>query len=387
LALAFGPIPGTFAQAPESSKARFDAIVRAQAGASERYHDGLSAAKTPETQKAAVDRYLEDVRRNTRAGLDLVSASPNDPVVVDTLKFVIRTARAGPGDESYRAMEILAREHVRDPGMGDVCWQVFYFVHTPIAERLIRTVHEQNSSRTDRGLACHVLATYLRSQARMIRRVREKPPDIDRYTHEFNKAECARIVKEKDPEAVEKEAEALLERIVAEFGDVKQPLATRTIGEIAAGELFAMRNLAVGKVALEVEGKDEEGQSFKLSDYRGKVVVLTFSGNWCGPCVGMYPQERALVAKLKAKPFAMVSVSTDQAVETLKKAIDEGDITWRCWWDGGTDGPITTRWGVASFPSIFVLDTKGVIRFKDVRGDDLDRAVTSLLENAVGATR
>ena len=57
----------------------------------------------------------------------------------------------------------------------------------------------------------------------------------------------------------------------------------------------------MGKVAPEIAGKDHEGNSFALSDSRGKVVVLTFSGNWCGPCVAMYPQERALVAKLEGQ--------------------------------------------------------------------------------------
>ena len=107
--------------------------------------------------------------------------------------------------------------------------------------------------------------------------------------------------------------------------------------------------------------------------------MLSFSGNWCGPCVGMYPQERELVVHLKDKPFALVSVNTDKDVATLKKSIDSGEITWRCWWDHGTDGPITTRWGVVGFPSIFVLDASGVIRFKGVRGDSLDRAVATLL--------
>jgi thiol-disulfide isomerase/thioredoxin len=108
-------------------------------------------------------------------------------------------------------------------------------------------------------------------------------------------------------------------------------------------------------------------------------VVLTFSGNWCGPCVGMYPQERDVVNRLKDQPFAMVSVNTDASVETLAKSIKAGEITWRCWWDGGTTGPITTRWGVSSFPTIFVLDQAGVIRYKDVRGVDLDKAVELLL--------
>jgi len=76
-----------------------------------------------------------------------------------------------------------------------------------------------------------------------------------------------------------------------------------------------------------------------------------------------------------------VSVSTDADLTTLKKSIASGEITWRCWRDG-TSGPITTRWGITGFPSIFVLDKSGLIRFKDVRGEDLDKAVASLLGEA-----
>jgi thiol-disulfide isomerase/thioredoxin len=190
----------------------------------------------------------------------------------------------------------------------------------------------------------------------------------------------AEFVNEHDPDALEMESEALLERVVAEFGDVRPEEEPRTLGTIASGELFSRRNLGVGKTAPEIDGFDHEGKRFKLSDYRGKVVVLTFSGNWCGPCRGMYPQERKLVADLKDKPFALVSVDTDEDVTTLTRSITTGEVTWRAWWDGGTVGPITTRWGVASFPSIFVLDSAGVVRFKDVRGDDLDRAVATLLK-------
>ena len=57
-------------------------------------------------------------------------------------------------------------------------------------------------------------------------------------------------------------------------------------------------------------------------------------------------------------------------------------ITWRCWYDGPLAGPITTRWGVWAPPTIFVLDKAGGIRFKDVRGADLDRAVAVLLDEA-----
>jgi len=71
------------------------------------------------------------------------------------------------------------------------------------------------------------------------------------------------------------EVEALLEQAAAKHGDVKLPFGG-TVGDNARTELFAMRHLAVGKVAADIEGPDQDGVRFKLSDYRGKVVLLYF---------------------------------------------------------------------------------------------------------------
>ena len=232
-------------------------------------------------------------------------------------------------------------------------------------------------------MRCYWLAQHKYQQARMVRMLRAKPEEMKDYEKYRAAQPIAEFMSEKDPDALEMESESLLERVVAEFGDVRSGEETRTLGTIASGELFSRRNLQVGKVAPEIDGADHEGKTFKLSDLRGKVVVLTFSGNWCGPCRGMYPQERKLVAELKDKPFALVSVDTDKDLATLKKSITDGEVSWAAlggtWC--GTDGPITiSRQGVVSFPSIFVLDPGGVIRFKDVRGDDLDRAIAILLK-------
>jgi hypothetical protein len=89
----------------------------------------------------------------------------------------------------------------------------------------------------------------------------------------------------------------------------------------------------------------------------------------------MYPQERELVDRLTNRPFALLSVNTDPERETLLESIRTGEITWRCWWDGGQNGPITSRWNVLSFPSIFVIDAGGVIRELGTRGTDLDQTV------------
>ena len=75
-----------------------------------------------------------------------------------------------------------------------------------------------------------------------------------------------------------KEAKELLEKVVKDFGDVNA--GRGTIGKIAERDLFELRFLSIGKVAPEIKGEDIDGVEFKLSDYRGKVVVIDFWGNW-----------------------------------------------------------------------------------------------------------
>jgi thiol-disulfide isomerase/thioredoxin len=374
-------------QDPGGLKGHLDAAVKAQAEAHRRFLEELEGKTTEEAQQPATDRYHRESARITDEILDLVRANPKAPAAFEALRFVIETARAGPGDQSYRAMEILLRDHVRDPGMGLLCGKIFYFRHSSIAEALLRAVIEKHPNREDRGLACHSLAWLLDFRAKMVRDVRQGTWTVDRYVHEPFQEATGRLIRESDPAALERESEALLERTVAEFAEVKDWFTpNRTIGAIAEGELFARRNLSEGQVAPEIRGKDHEGKPFALGDYRGKVVVLTFSASWCGPCVGMYPLERELVKKLADKPFALVSVNADEDVATLKKSIASGEITWRCWWDGGMDGPITTRWGVAAIPEVFVLDRAGVIRKKNVRGEELEKAVMALLEEKPAET-
>jgi hypothetical protein len=95
----------------------------------------------------------------------------------------------------------------------------------------------------------------------------------------------------------------------------------------------------------------------------------------------MYPHERSLVKRLESKPFALLGINSDSDREKLKEVLKKEEITWRSWWDGGsTSGPIASKWNVTGWPTIYVLDAKGVIRHRDVRGKDLDEAVDKLLQ-------
>jgi len=93
----------------------------------------------------------------------------------------------------------------------------------------------------------------------------------------------------------------------------------------------------------------------------------------------MYPHERSLVKRMEGKPFALLGINSDPKDE-LRKAMKKENITWRSWWDGGdTDGPIQRQWNIRGWPTVYVLDHKGVIRFEGVRDKALDQAVDQLL--------
>lgn len=95
----------------------------------------------------------------------------------------------------------------------------------------------------------------------------------------------------------------------------------------------------------------------------------------------MYAYERSLVKRLSDKPFALIGVNTDQR-ERIKKVIKEENITWRSFWDGqGTQGPISTAWGIQAWPSLFIIDAKGIIRYKQIHGEKaIDEAIDTLLK-------
>jgi hypothetical protein len=94
----------------------------------------------------------------------------------------------------------------------------------------------------------------------------------------------------------------------------------------------------------------------------------------------MYPHERSLVEKLKNEPFAIVGINSDADASALRDVLKKENITWRSFFDGGsTNGPIATEWNVSGWPTIYVIDAEGRIRFKNVRGPQLEAAIDALL--------
>ena len=120
----------------------------------------------------------------------------------------------------------------------------------------------------------------------------------------------------------------------------------------------------------------------KLSDYRGKVVALVFWATWCGPCMGMVPHERELINRLEGKPFVLLGVNGDEDWEAARSVMAKERMTWRSWWNGGKTGAIVTTWCVEKWPTVYILDTKGVIRYDNVRFEMMDQAIDRLVKEA-----
>ena len=171
-----------------------------------------------------------------------------------------------------------------------------------------------------------------------------------------------------------------LKAIKAKHPDVKAQ-NNRLVKDIIDGPIFELEHLQVGSVAPDIEGVDFDGVEFKLSDYRGKVVMLDFWGNWCPPCRAMFPHERDLIEQLVGKPFVLIGVNSDRKLETAIKATNQQNLVWRNFWCGpnGRSGPIAKKWNVSAWPTVYLIDGDGVIRYKEVLGSEIDRGIESLL--------
>ena len=96
----------------------------------------------------------------------------------------------------------------------------------------------------------------------------------------------------------------------------------------------------------------------------------------------MLPHEKALVKRLESKPFALLGINSDGEADVVKKILADNQITWRQAIDGDTSGPLATKWNVHGWPTIFVIDHKGVIRYRDVRDQQMEDAVLALLKES-----
>jgi hypothetical protein len=237
--------------------------------------------KSDEERRIYIGRTFR--RRNELAlqFLELAEKNPNDPVALDALIQAVWQVNttpwpvevAGPDEASAKALASIGRDHVKSGRLAPLCQRVSYGFREEY-ETFLRAVLESNEVRDVAGTACLSLAHLLSNRAQRIDTIRSQRERVEEFERLFGRDYVQKLVAQ-DSERVMSEVEALLSQAAARFADVKLEDGG-TVGERAAAALFELRHLRVGREAPEIEGDDQDGRRFKLSDYRGKVVLLDF---------------------------------------------------------------------------------------------------------------
>jgi thiol-disulfide isomerase/thioredoxin len=241
------------------------------------------------------------------------------------------------------------------------------------------------------------LGRYFKDHSERIRSIKEDPDEAKEFEAMFveegaGREYFARFMG-RDPDALMKQAEAALERAGELAGLLGQDRLARKAGaklrDDARAELNEIRNLDVGKPVPEIAGVDLDGKTFRLSDYRDKVVVLDFWATWCGSYRVMFPRYRALLERVRGKPFVLLSVNGDGDKERVRELMKKELATWRTWFDGGgsanTTGPIAHQFNVRGWPTVYLIDHRGIIRHRFLSTPTarrMDTLIDTLVEEA-----
>ncbi|MBX9789607.1 MAG: redoxin domain-containing protein [Pirellulales bacterium] len=350
----------------EKLDSRVEQLVTEYRRSLEEFAVVIRSARDEDTLQALFDSPQNPATRFAPQFLEIARGAPKSTACFQACTIVCEMmlydrSRKGP-EHLAEARDLLASNHVKaEELLLPVLFLLFspHEANTPFFERVLA----DSPHKDVQGFACLAVATTL------VATEKEGP---DAYADAAEMIRQAQERRQRDDRIV-----AMLERTTSEFGKVE--LGDTTLGKVAEPLLFERKFLVVGKVAPEIIGKDIDGKPLKLSDFRGKVVILDFWADWCPYCAQMYPHERVMLQKFADKPFAIVGVNSDTR-ERYQQVLAQKKVTWPSFFDG-PDGPIRERWNVSSIPEIYVLNADGVICYKELRGESLERAVERLLRN------
>lgn len=279
-ALSFGSAALAASPPPAATHAAFDevedavrAILDEFDAASQAFSKAYREAKTDDERNAILEKLYPKPADYSGRLWTIVDAHPEHPASAEALSWLFHN----DADKSQRAAELLLEHHIGSEYVGGVCLSM---AGQPAGARpIFERVLAESKVPEVRAIATLSYGKYLIELANRAEAA-QAATDEEREGMSTQFGEDALVEwMDSDPEEVRAQGVALLEQAMKEYADVPHPYGG-TIGATAEGELFETRHLQVGMIAPEIAGEDLQGVPFKLSDYRGKVIVLDFWGNW-----------------------------------------------------------------------------------------------------------
>jgi peroxiredoxin len=328
------------------------------------------APDSDKKEKESRDQFNAKATQLFTNALALAQSSANSDDAFAALEWILTHEDAYYFPVGGTALKLVTEHHADNARIGVLIANLSYSIprETNVHEaalKLIKVVAKTNPDQTARGQALLGLADIAREEV-VLAEARGNP-EVNRLR------------------SVAEEAYKLVQQ---NYGNCRYLRTSggraprKTLGEQAALALFDLNRLREGQVAPEIEAKDLAGVQFKLSDHRGKVVLLVFWASWCGPCMAAVPHEKKLVERFKGRPFVLIGVNGD-SVKAAEVAQKHG-IPWRSFWNEGqaSGEPISVTWNIHGWPTVYVLDHAGVIRHKYLRDAKLDDALERLVSVA-----
>ncbi len=276
---------GVAAQGPIDDKAPLEAVAatplaRVQ-GLIEEYEkeraaffEAYRAAEDQEQAQQVFEELYPDGDAYAAEMLTVAEARPGGEAQRAAVRFALENG--GSASVTERALAAMAAHF---PNEVEFALMLSYTQLSPAAVAHAQTILEVSESAQVRGNVLMALAENAKSIAGVVRGLHDEPEEgaLAYYVDAFGEEYVAEL-RSSEPASFEQRAAAYYGRVLAEYADVES--RSGTLGERAERDLFELQNLSIGKVAPEIEGEDVDGVAFKLSDYRGKVVVLDFWGDW-----------------------------------------------------------------------------------------------------------
>lgn len=173
------------------------------------------------------------------------------------------------------------------------------------------------------------------------------------------------------------DAEAEFKLVVSDYSDDAR------LKQFATSRLQTMdseRRLAIGAEPIAFSVKSTSGENLSPAKYKGKVLLLDFWATWCRPCIAEMPNVKRVYDKYKDQGFEIVGISLDKNRTDLDSYVRSNKIEWPQFFDGKYwQNELAVQYGVKSIPITFLIDRNGKIRYKSLRGKQLETAVEQLL--------